>query len=89
MLAVTNNLYPILMLSHIAYLCNVLWLLVTANIVPSSPILVTLMMEPICSSETLILITATWRNIHENILHSHYRENLESYNSFIVQHLSV
>jgi hypothetical protein len=38
-------------------------LLVTSNIVSSSPLLVTLMMEAIRSSETSILTTATWRNI--------------------------
>jgi hypothetical protein len=52
------------------------WLLVTANIVPSSPILVTMMMEVIPSSETLVLARATWHNIPEDgILHSHCREN--------------
>jgi hypothetical protein len=35
--------------SHIVFLCSVPWLLVTANVVPNSPILVTLMMEPIHS----------------------------------------
>jgi hypothetical protein len=38
-------------------------LLVTANVVPSSPILVTLMMEALGSFETSVLITATRRNI--------------------------
>jgi hypothetical protein len=48
--------------------------------VPSSPILVTLMMEELSSSETSVLATATWRNISEDaILHSHRRENLKSY----------
>jgi hypothetical protein len=39
---------------------SVLRLLVTANIVPSSPILVTLMMEAISFSETSVLTRATW-----------------------------
>jgi hypothetical protein len=38
-------------------------LLVTANVVPISPILVTLMMEALSSSETLVLTRATSFNI--------------------------
>jgi hypothetical protein len=54
-------------------------LLVTANIVPSSPILVTLMVEAPSSSKTLILTRTTRRNIPEDtILHSHRCENLRS-----------
>jgi hypothetical protein len=54
--------------------------LVTANIVPRSLILVTLVMEAIHSSETSVLTRATWRNIPDNgILHSHHHENLKSY----------
>jgi hypothetical protein len=55
-------------------------LLVTANVVPSSPILVTLMVEVVCSSETLALTRPTQHHIPEvNILHSHQNENLKSY----------
>jgi phospholipid N-methyltransferase len=41
-------------------------LLVTVNVVPSSPILVTLMMVEISSSETSVLARAARRNIPED-----------------------
>jgi hypothetical protein len=41
-------------------------LLVTANVVHNSPILVTLIIEEICSSETMVLTRATRRNDPED-----------------------
>jgi hypothetical protein len=73
-LAVTSNRC---MLVFLRIVCR---LLVTASVVPSSPILVTLVKDALHSTETSVLTRAAWHNIPEDtILHSHCRENLKSY----------
>jgi hypothetical protein len=52
-------------------------LLVIANFVTGSPILVTLSMEALRSSETSVLTRAAKRNTPvDDLLHSHLRENI-------------
>jgi hypothetical protein len=51
-----------------------------ANVLSSTPILVTLLMEALSSSETSLLTGATPYSIPEDgILHRHRREDLKSY----------
>jgi hypothetical protein len=65
---------------YIVFLRSVRRLLVTANVVTSSLILVTLMMEPLRCSETSVFRRDMQRNILEDgILHSFRLGNLKSY----------
>jgi hypothetical protein len=57
-----NFSLPIRHQYHDILLSCVRLLLITANLVNSSPILFTLMMEELRSFETFILTRATWRN---------------------------
>jgi hypothetical protein len=54
--------------------------LVAGNVVPTSLILFTLMMEATSTQGTSVLTRATRRHIAEDgILHSHLRENIKCY----------
>jgi hypothetical protein len=64
----------------LVFLRSVLRLIVTASVVPNSPILVTLKKEGLRLSEMFVLKRATQHYITEDaILHSHSHENLKSY----------
>jgi hypothetical protein len=67
-------------ISELRRTCSMLQLVVTADVVPRSLILFTLMMKAIRSSETLVGTRATRRHIPEDgIFRIHRRENIRYY----------
>jgi hypothetical protein len=74
-----SNLWKNVSSNYSVFLRSVLRFLVIVNVVPSSLILFTLMMEAISSPETSVLTRASRLHTREDgIPHSHRRENLKS-----------
>jgi hypothetical protein len=75
-----ESIASIISVRRIVFSCSVLRLLVTSNAVLRWPILVTLMMGAILSSEISVLTRARELRILEyGIIHSHRRRNLKSF----------
>jgi hypothetical protein len=76
---ISASIVRVTIICELVVLRSVHQLLITAIVVPSSPILVTLMMKALGSSETSVLTRTTRCNILEDdILHSH-REKIKFY----------